>query len=368
MEVTYKRHLSQSFMILTVEDGPDEPHELEMLSYNQVPGLLPLETEFSDGKVRFWYDITGRQTMMDYLGRHQVDSHMLGLMLETLEKICGQLENYMLEEDGLLLAPEYMYLDFDQKTLAVAYLPGAESQVGASFQSLMEIVLQNLDHGDKQAVSMAYELYQLSLQGGVPLGKLLGQRNMDGHMDEPESTLRQQDEDDALEAEFLPVQGSRWHKDEERADKKWAASRLRERLGKIKTKEDEPMYAESASPMPVPPNEPEIVSRPTEILRIDQDVQGILRYQGEKDLTDIEIDRPVFLIGKKEKEVDACINMKCVSRVHAKIEMEQGEYYLEDMNSTNGTYLNGERLEYRQKAKLEPRDRVGFGLIEYVFL
>ena len=114
--------------------------------------------------------------------------------------------------------------------------------------------------------------------------------------------------------------------------------------------------------------EAEAAYRPTEVLDDNKAVKGILVYQGEGLQQDMKIDKAVFLIGKKENEVDGYIATGTVSRLHARIEVTEGDYYIEDMNSTNGTYLNGERLEYRQKVKLEVRDRIAFGVEEYIFL
>lgn len=107
---------------------------------------------------------------------------------------------------------------------------------------------------------------------------------------------------------------------------------------------------------------------PTELLSRDNEKQGILLYQGKEGQQSIRIDKSVFLIGKNADEVDGYIGVPSVSRVHARIEMEKDEYYIEDLNSTNGTYLNGERLEYRQKEQLKVHDRIAFGMEEYVFM
>ena len=364
MEAIYKRHLNQSYMILKAGDSLREFHELEILSYNCVPGLLESETTVSDGQLQFWYDITGKQTLADYLSRRQVDGQLLGQLIEALGEVCSRLEDYLLEEAGLLLSPDYLYLDFDRRHIKFVYLPGAKEDIQAAFQALMEKILQKLDHGDKWAVTVAYELYQLSLQGVGPLYAML-EKTLGQDADHEDETER---ETVSVAREYIPMQKQ---EPEEIVDKikskiSWNPNRLKERLGLRAVRREVPMSAEPFQG--IVRKVPEEVWHPTEILHIDQGLQGILMYQGKKDLPDIEIDRPVFLIGKKEKDVDACINIKCISRIHAKVEMEQGDYYIEDMNSTNGTYLNGERLEYRQKAKLEARDRIAFGLVEYVFL
>ncbi|MGN0152888.1 MAG: DUF6382 domain-containing protein [Lachnospiraceae bacterium] len=66
--------------------------------------------------------------------------------------------------------------------------------------------------------------------------------------------------------------------------------------------------------------------------------------------------------------VDGCnyiLPERGISRLHAKI-MEKGDgIYLLDLNSTNGTYLNGEILESGQDYKLEEGDHVAFAKSEF---
>jgi hypothetical protein len=44
-------------------------------------------------------------------------------------------------------------------------------------------------------------------------------------------------------------------------------------------------------------------------------------------------------------DADVRIEDRFASQIHARIYPRGGSYYVEDMNSTNGTYLNGDRLE-----------------------
>lgn len=57
-----------------------------------------------------------------------------------------------------------------------------------------------------------------------------------------------------------------------------------------------------------------------------------------------------------------------VSRIHAKITKEEDSYYIEDMNSTNGTYCNGELLNYKEKTLLQKNDRIAFAKELYRFV
>jgi serine/threonine-protein kinase len=56
-----------------------------------------------------------------------------------------------------------------------------------------------------------------------------------------------------------------------------------------------------------------------------------------------------------------------VSRVHARLARKQARWYLEDMNSTNGTFVNGERLSPGQVVLLNDGDSIRFGRLTVTF-
>jgi hypothetical protein len=88
--------------------------------------------------------------------------------------------------------------------------------------------------------------------------------------------------------------------------------------------------------------------------------------EGKYDM--IRIDSLPFFIGKIRQSVDYCLEKDVVSRYHAKITKEQEQYYLTDLNSTNGTFLNGEALPTYQPRELKPGDEISFANIRYQFL
>ena len=76
-------------------------------------------------------------------------------------------------------------------------------------------------------------------------------------------------------------------------------------------------------------------------------VQGpatlVSREPGE--LATIYLQEDMTVIGKMETAVDAVIDLPTVSRIHAKIRRRDQEYYLSDLNSRNGTAVNGRLLK-----------------------
>lgn len=62
---------------------------------------------------------------------------------------------------------------------------------------------------------------------------------------------------------------------------------------------------------------------------------------------------------------DVLIDVGAVSRRHAKILREGDDYYLEDLQSRNGTFLNDQRIEFRRV--LKHNDQIRVCDVEYVF-
>ena len=82
---------------------------------------------------------------------------------------------------------------------------------------------------------------------------------------------------------------------------------------------------------------------------------------------DIVLDKDEILIGKIQGVVDIYLNGKNVSRIHAKVFRNQEAYGIVDMGSTNGTYVNGERITERKRVFLKEGDEVRLADLKFVF-
>ena len=74
-----------------------------------------------------------------------------------------------------------------------------------------------------------------------------------------------------------------------------------------------------------------------------------------------------FLIGKSKELTDYCLNRPGVSRLHVKIEETKDGYTLTDLNSTNGTFINGVLVEANATAGLVPGDEVAIADERFYF-
>lgn len=92
----------------------------------------------------------------------------------------------------------------------------------------------------------------------------------------------------------------------------------------------------------------------------------VSREPGE--LATIFLEKDLTVIGKLANASDAVIPVPTVSRVHARVRKRDGEYYLADLNSRNGTSVNGTILKGGEEYLLQDEDQVDFAQARYIFV
>lgn len=89
-----------------------------------------------------------------------------------------------------------------------------------------------------------------------------------------------------------------------------------------------------------------------------------LRYT-KHDGTQMEFhlsDQPITI--GRSPDADIVLLDEKVSRIHCGVRLWDGDFYLKDLKSKNGTFVNGERVEV---AKLRSNDRVRIGSTAFTF-
>ncbi len=98
-------------------------------------------------------------------------------------------------------------------------------------------------------------------------------------------------------------------------------------------------------------------SNPTVCLMPDSDIiQNIFIYQGADRTRDFSCSSQKSVLGSSIKDSNIYIPLPKISRVHAIVEIDEHGTFLEDMNSTNGTYINDELLPYHERRMLQKGD------------
>ncbi|MCX7710829.1 MAG: FHA domain-containing protein [Clostridia bacterium] len=106
----------------------------------------------------------------------------------------------------------------------------------------------------------------------------------------------------------------------------------------------------------------------TSFLGLAQEKTPCLRSMKDGMIEDISINKESFYLGRMKGEVDYAIENHTVSKVHAELISREDGIYLKDLNSKNGTYVNGERIQSNKEILLKNNDKVTLANSSYQFM
>lgn len=348
MEIRYKRDLNSNYMILTTQIPEKEHYEIRMITENRIYGLLPCVHQDHEGKREYYYEITGRQSMELLYERRKLTCKQLKALLKELLRALESAKEYLLNPDHLILSPESVYLHTKTEKLHLCYYPSYGKEIRESFLDLAEYLLGKLDKEDAEGIAFGYELYQNALEPNFSLLEILYKHA------EPKITPPKKESQPmpaiSVQQETLEKTGS------------WI-----DFFKKKSSKEKLQDYVAEAE---------QIDGSSALFLKTQEEIHETACLQKEKreglylrslhtDYPDFQIKEETFLIGKKKDSVDGCIPVSTISRIHARLSFYNSVYYLEDLNSTNGTWLNQTQLNPYEPCPLKDGVHIVFASVEY---
>lgn len=426
MITSYKKLLNKNLMILSSFDSQnfEENYLVKMFTKNSLPGFLPAELQMLNQKPSLSFDITSRHSLLSYLETRKINNRLFTSILQNLYQACITLNSYMLDNCFIMLSPEYVFLESDLITPVFCYCPIREDETDYSFISqmkiLMDFIITAIDYSDKELVASAFTLHQHIISDNFDLNELIYLPNME------ETTVNSSCErDEAPETEYIeetpPLDNELTYIPDikNKLDKILSknsifyfisssifiifaylcfierfisnttfyiasfislgivlTARSRNRIYKTSTFTDtSPSIVHDTFDLPEKNIEPQETSTPV----IEEVGETVLInpsqlfsfphfiYNGDDFSDDFELTTFPFLIGKLPESSNHIIHNSMISRIHAKIHHREDGYYIEDMNSSNGTYLNGTPLPPHTMILLSDNDIVSFATLNYTF-
>lgn len=362
-EILYERNMTGSYMKIPVniEGEFDE----KILLRKRVRGLLPMERAFMDGSAQYWYNISGKQSLDTYCRMRELST---ALIEKLILSICDQIEILewnLIDTRCLMLDPELIFITSDCKEFIFMVYPGAQGDISREFRQLMDFLITKVDHKDVEAVQSVYILYEKLLNDEstiLDVRDIIVQKKKEIA---PPPVPKAKPLGLPAEKRIEPVTERKLSKVDEILNRiqEWLQPYI-ERINNIikphVQKEENIVY-------PTEREEKVVVDYPTVLLSTEGGgIRGVLMYEGVDGLRNIQIEKAETHIGKG-KSVDVQIERETISHYHARIEKEDENYYIQDMNSKNGTFVNHQMIAYKEKYLLKKNDLVSFADVEYRF-
>lgn len=372
MRLEYKRELDHNYMILEEEStGEKEGYEIYMLEENRIPGLLKCTMQRTDQRRRFCYEVTSRQTLEILMERKRLTHGDLIRLLKGIRRAVASAREYLLDVNHLLLLPEYMYLNVDKGIPEFCYFPYYEKAIREQFFDLAEYLLSKLDRQDRAGVELGYEIYKMAGEDNCSLDEILHSEiaraevrplaaekvRLFQETDESVPHLRVAEEPETYGTNVSRPPFWNWRRKTIKIQKEQEKSEQGKREGEIALRWE----GDASNRGGYSDGEYEGGTR----LLSEGIGRCVTLYGMNASVPPIQVKGDTFLIGKKRDAVDGYIDHPAVSRIHARIEKCGQEYYLVDLNSTNGTYVNEKILGMNERIKLNGGDILRFGSVEY---
>lgn len=376
MEIGYLNNIKNNFIVLKNSNILVNDYRLNMLLKNNIKGFLKISIGCVDGEAEISYEVSSKQSLKELFERKKMKYEELYVVIEGLINIIKMSVGYLLKPDDIILEPELIFTNYEVNEIWFCYYPNLGKHFKEEVKNFAGDLLAVTNHSDMKAVRLIYNFYDICNKKDVSLEEMenclykkdvsyeenvFGDSKYDkvcednskiyGKIYEIEKSENRKSVDAGF---FSKISKKIFKSGFDKNIKKWKISEREqegesENLNEIKYDEPQEEYS----------NETMYVS---EIL--DYSVRKLLSLS-EQD--NIEITTYPFIIGKLNTRADYIFNDRLISRMHVKITKEDNDYYIEDMNSKNGTFINDVRLYPYERKKVEIGDKIKIAKYDYIF-
>lgn len=386
MKISYRREMKHNYLIIDPEELIWRNYECKMLSGNRVRGILQFQLRQVDDEVRFYYEITSRQPLSRMLESHLLQENEIRQIILGISHILDRMEEYLLRESCVLLEPDYIYVEPENFEIWLCLVPGLERDFPYDYGKLLEYLLGKVDHQDRESVILAYGLYQETRKTNYGMDDIL--RVMYSEKQEPktaEEMLEEGPQEPILEIPAVLKRESKqesgnWFSKWKKSWKIWKKEPKKEAEVSWQT-----LFGENPDPEASQTDFVESYDRAEETSFEESFNQGrdttLLADLSKTDngqerkllamdpgMEDILIPYVPFVIGKQEHLADYYLDYGTVSRLHVRIDQNDDEWVIQDLNSSNGTMVAGHLLENNETVPLHLNDEVKIADLSYRFV
>lgn len=402
LHTEYVRNMNCNYERILLDKQPEENrYQYCILSRGGIKGLLPCSLRYMNGLAYLYYDISSRQNVSQLYSGRCIARKWMKDFLWSLKRIQQELGRFLLDTGNILWYPEQIFQDLESNIFSYVYVPYYEGEL--SFIKLIEFWVEHIDYDDEVLVDFVYHMYeQVERNGSIYLQGCIFEdaRCLEESGDKQTAELVKDIEEGEKENQRRGVAANGGAAENaagkegteknhingmeeglllvgkqnniERGEKRGIFSFIEGiRNRNKKQREDYNTAMRQAMSGYAVAEEVDYISDDygktifIEEKQNEEETQHGLYTSDGKLL--MKMEGKMLSIGKKKEEVTLALEDVSVSRMHARIMEEQGEYYVEDLNSTNGTFKNGLRMQPYEKRKLETGDEIKCGKIIVVF-
>lgn len=403
LQTEYVRNLNSNYERMLLDGKPEEQrYQYCILSRGGIKGLLSCSLRYINDLAYLYYDITSTQNVHQLFAARSISRVWIKDFLWNMKRLQRELERFLLDDRNVIWSPEQIFQDPEKNEFYFVYIPYSHEY--GTFMNLLKFWVEHIDYNDESLVECVYKMYEQF--------EKLGEDYLQAQIYEDASCLNEAPkisyeiaaETDSMKTAPVghacqpeqnsetvsPSRVNRTPLAESASYEKNTVQPSRNAAGTEEGKEQkkgiryffdgrkkrQKNQAEAYHQEMLEKVEGYAVSEETTY----QEDYGRTVYMEEQEARETvrclfnregrvaaEITKTPFVIGKRTGEVDLALEDSSVSRLHARILQEDKEVYLEDLNSTNGTFKNGLRMQPYEKRLLEAGDEIRLGKVLLIY-
>lgn len=385
MEVVNKKDGNKNYMIIKDVVIDENDYKYKMIKNNNIENIVPITIRMMDGEKYWHYNVTEYVSMRTMYARKKISGKDLYNLIKDIKKIAEVAKEYLIDLNDFLFDIDYVYINKQSGKYSFCYCPGVCDDVQQNMRTLFDQILEYIDHNNKSAVLIAYGIQQITISDSYTVGDLYNcaKENLSGF--EEENRINQ---NMVVEAKKNTVQQP--YEDKKKNPLKKIVERfikkskyldedeLMSSTGKEKTmftsplkdKDSEEYYCDNSIQY-INDGDDDVYNpeceEATMLLTSTGAINKItLKEISEQGNMEIEPNEYPCILGKSKLSSDYVVDSPVVSRVHLRISEEMSNYYVEDLNSTNGTFVNGKRLEPHKLEEINVGDLITVANLDFI--
>lgn len=171
MKTYIEKNLNKTYLVLEGAEGETEDYQTVMLKENEIPGILPTDIHYLDNQMYYHYDISGKQTFMGMCDKGNLRCEDMKTLVLELVDVIQNLQKYMLDGNGILLEPEYIF--WEDGHFYFCYYPSQREGAKEAFHRLTEFFVREVNYHDEEGVRFAYTFHKATMEEHYSIEKIL---------------------------------------------------------------------------------------------------------------------------------------------------------------------------------------------------
>lgn len=179
MNTEYKRENHKSYLVIKNQKENGENYDLKMLGSNPIEGLLPISLHVFNGEEELYYDISTKQPLSILYEKREMGKEDLEKLFIGMKNAVNKLEEYLLDVEGFIPEPDYIYTGGGDEQLYLLYYPYEKADFQQKIYEFAEYILARVCNDDEKAVVYAYGFYRYIKEENGDLQEALARLELD---------------------------------------------------------------------------------------------------------------------------------------------------------------------------------------------